>query len=283
MKKKSLALITILIIIFSNCESGNLQNQTKEVEVTVEEIENMINSGNLSDAHKILVILISGEDKNQEIYLLMAKCELLMGNVERSRIVVQQANELFGDSLITAFSRMSGLVYASLGDDVEAKRHYDQFLTIDSSSALAFNERGMIHMRIRNFNAAIHDFQHSLSIDYCATALNNLGRAFYNIGLFDDALDSYSKSIDLDSTMAVTYYNRGSLLVEATLLNEGLRDLKKAEKLGFNDEPTLFMNLGAAYFYSNDFVTACEYWHKAREKGNVECLQLIMEHCKVAN
>lgn len=277
-----IVIITICSFLLTACGMGTNTDEDdtpRQVEVSVQEIETMINSGNLSQAQEILVNLMSHGNNGQELYLLLAKCEFQMGNIQRALTVAQKAEELFGDTLKAPFFRMNGLIYTRLGRNLEAKRAYDSFISSDSSSWTAFNERGMLNMSLENYAAAASDFQSSLLLEPNAMVMNNLGHALYSIEEYDSALAYYNRSIAIDSSIAYTFFNRGRLYAEADFLAKGIRDLLKAEELGFPDELVLYMNMGLIYFELDDLENACECWRKSKEKGNALSAQLLSKHC----
>ena len=60
---------------------------------------------------------------------------------------------------------------------------------------------------------------------------NNEGLRKYKQVDFDDAIDDYTKAIELDPRLAAAWFNRGTVLYRLGLFEEGLRDLKKSVEL----------------------------------------------------
>lgn len=67
-----------------------------------------------------------------------------------------------------------------------------------------------------------------------AVEMNNQGHKKYLAVDFDDAIADYTRALDLCPTLAVAYYNRGTVLYRLGELPAALRDLKSAVHL----EPT---------------------------------------------
>ncbi|RXG60784.1 Tetratricopeptide repeat protein 32 [Armadillidium vulgare] len=49
--------------------------------------------------------------------------------------------------------------------------------------------------------------------------------------LFDDAVEDYTKAIQFDRTLAVAYYNRGTIYYRMGCFGDALKDLKTAVEL----------------------------------------------------
>lgn len=71
--------------------------------------------------------------------------------------------------------------------------------------------------------------------------LNEIMKLFLNIegvkkadeGKFDEALESFSKAIELPPKDAISYFNRASLKMYLGDVNGAMKDLKSLEKYGF--------------------------------------------------
>ena len=72
---------------------------------------------------------------------------------------------------------------------------------------------------------------------------------------YDGALESFDKAIELDSTLAIAYFGRGSTYNLKGMQTRAIEDLQKSIELGF---PAAYGNLGWTYFDIGDYTTALE-------------------------
>jgi Flp pilus assembly protein TadD len=86
----------------------------------------------------------------------------------------------------TAHNQLGGF-YFNAGRLDEAASSFERVLTLAPDNVRAYNNLGSVHLRRERFDRATEMYERSLSIERNATALSNLGRAYYEQGLFADA------------------------------------------------------------------------------------------------
>ena len=71
-------------------------------------------------------------------------------------------------------------------------------------------------------------------IDYKKTAEYwfNLGYSYAENGLYDDAIEAYTKAIALDPNYAIAYYNRGITYYKKGNMGRAISDFQKACDMG---------------------------------------------------
>ncbi|MEP7195704.1 MAG: tetratricopeptide repeat protein [Saprospiraceae bacterium] len=81
-------------------------------------------------------------------------------------------------------------------------------LKLDSNAAYAYNEIGLLYRRLKNYTAAIDQFNKALLITpKWVFPLTNLAGCYYNLGNTDKAIEYGSKSIELDPSSALAQLN----------------------------------------------------------------------------
>ncbi|MGC2064298.1 MAG: tetratricopeptide repeat protein, partial [Thermodesulfovibrionales bacterium] len=98
---------------------------------------------------------------------------------------------------------------------------------------LAYNNRGLAFGKAGLFDKAIDDFTKAIEINPSySLAYNNLGYTYYLLGQRESALDGYNKAIALDRNYARAYVNRGVLYFNTNNEELAMSDFQKACDLG---------------------------------------------------
>jgi tetratricopeptide (TPR) repeat protein/uncharacterized membrane protein len=97
---------------------------------------------------------------------------------------------------------------------------------------IAYYNRGNLFMNEKRNDEAINDFSKAIELkpDY-AMAYNNRGTIFLNENRKDEALNDFNKSIELEPGYANVYYNRGNLFLNEKRNEEAMNDFNKAIEL----------------------------------------------------
>jgi Tfp pilus assembly protein PilF len=106
--------------------------------------------------------------------------------------------------------------------------------------AIAYGEKGQ-------FDQAIDDFTKALEIDpKGADAYYFRGIAYANKNQHDQAISDYNKALEIDRKSAGAYYNRAIAYYSKKEYDESWKDIKKAEDLGYKIPPKFLENLRKA-------------------------------------
>ena len=105
-----------------------------------------------------------------------------------------------------------------------------------NEAARLFNSRGIAHQALRDYSAAIQDYDQALRINPSyPEALNNRGTAFHSKGIYDRAIQDYTASIKLDHTNPITFRSRGITHFCLGHFDDAEKDLKLAIDLDPSD------------------------------------------------
>lgn len=99
-----------------------------------------------------------------------------------------------------------------------------------------------------NLDAALAALDHAIREDYRdSVAWNNRGTTYLQKGLYDKAIEDYSKAIVIDEA-GVYYANRGLAKRNKGVYDLAIADYKKAIEFGYKD-PSVPLGIGISHYY----------------------------------
>ncbi|HEY9604897.1 MAG TPA: tetratricopeptide repeat protein [Allocoleopsis sp.] len=114
----------------------------------------------------------------------------------------------------------------------EAINKFDQALQVDPEFAYAYCYRGRAKAKIGDLHGARADYSKSLQIQPDQiTVSNELGNINYNLRNYSIAIQNYNWTLDINPSLALTYYNRGRAYLKMEDKQRGIKDLHKASEL----------------------------------------------------
>jgi len=190
---------------------------------------------------------------------------------------------------------------------------YNHTIKSNPASAMAFSNRGLIRAELKDYQAAIADYDQAIGIkhDYAQAYVNkgvtlvmlndqsgaialydtairydpelfqahfNKANAEFESGLFGDALAEYSVSIKLNPTYVQGYTARGMTYYQLKEFAAAENDYSSAIRLD-STNAAAYMNRGKIRFNVKDKKGACADWMKASSLGNGEAGELLGKFC----
>lgn len=161
--------------------------------------------------------------------------------------------ESMGDSIALAHTTVGvrdrlllrGIAYAALQNFSSAIDDFSTYLTIDSTSVLAYWQRAVCQSKMNDFQASqgtsmdmkwanvFSDLSQAIRLaPQSAFLYYNRGNLYVQRNDYANAIADYTRAIELDPDMPEAYYNRGLAKVESKQTAEGIDDLSKAGELG---------------------------------------------------
>lgn len=127
---------------------------------------------------------------------------------------------------------LMGVVLIERGEYGRAIQAIDEGLKAAPNDPELFNVRGIAHMRNRDFDAAVEDFQAALAPErkYATpeTALANLAATYVQQGRIDDGVATYWKALDLKPSDGVLRTALCQTLLDARRTDVALRECTRA-------------------------------------------------------
>jgi len=121
----------------------------------------------------------------------------------------------------------------NLTDPNLALKTLNQAVSIDPSFAVAFNDRGKVHVKMGQFDRAKKDYAKAIKLDSkYVKAYSNRGVVLYETNQYADALKDFNKAIVLNPSYATAYLNRGLVNYQMDRVDRACKDFTKACELG---------------------------------------------------
>jgi tetratricopeptide (TPR) repeat protein len=127
-----------------------------------------------------------------------------------------------------------------------------------SNMALSYSELGLNDEAIEFYNKSL---QQDPDNKY---SLNNKGYTLNLMNKFEEAIPFFDRSIELDKDFAYSYNNRGLAKIKLEQLEEGLRDIQRSLELDSNNSYG-YRNLGIYHLAKGEFDDALKLFVKAAE------------------
>jgi tetratricopeptide (TPR) repeat protein len=130
-----------------------------------------------------------------------------------------------GDARACSFAATMSLRLNTSRDDLEpCNRALQQAPLTKRDRAATFVNRGILNTALERYQAALNDYNEALELEALPQAWNGKGNLYYLAERYDDALEAYRLSLELNlPEPQVAYYNLG-------LVYERLNDAAAAER-----------------------------------------------------
>ena len=127
-------------------------------------------------------------------------------------------------------------IYLIQGEENTTIFYANKLLQIDPSNIDAYWYRAYAKVELGLYEDGINDYKKSIALgDKDPMTYNNIGYAFHELGDNYQAISYYNKSLQLDSTNIRAYLNRGIAKEEIRDLQGACADWRKASQLGSQD------------------------------------------------
>jgi tetratricopeptide (TPR) repeat protein len=172
-----------------------------------------------------------------KLYLLGGKYDLAITNYSKS-IASDQRHAASYSELSTAKAFTNDLEGA-LADANAA-------IAIDSTNENFYTSRGYVRIQLKQYEAAIKDFNTSLKIKIDPSAYANRGLAWSLTNQHQKAIEDYTKSLGFIPEDGNVLYLRGISYKALSKKAEACADLKKSNELGYPKSDAVLKELNCA-------------------------------------
>lgn len=128
--------------------------------------------------------------------------------------------------------------FVANGQFTDALGLYDDVLSVDSSCALAYAQRGTTYAMLKKFKLAIQDLAKAIALNHAdAATYNTLATIQLAQADYPAALENFGAAIAAEPDYPLSYYNRSALFLKIARKADAVHDLQKF--LGYQPEPEL--------------------------------------------
>jgi TolA-binding protein len=178
-----------------------------------------------------------------------------------------------------------GLCYASMNNSYEAQRNYKEAIRIEPRNSYYIETLYEVLAGLRDWDSMLSTARNALAAGKEENALDHfyMGLAYHSKQMINDAINAYTRALELDQYLAVAYHNRGLCKMNNRNYDGGIKDITIAiGNCKYCDSDLLGnfnQNLGDAYNGKGDKTSACKYWQKAY-KLNGKYNKYLYNGCK---
>jgi len=127
-----------------------------------------------------------------------------------------------------------GSAYVQAGDLEDAAKDFTQAINADPNYADAYCSRGLVLGRLGKHEQAIGDFTQALALNpKNAGVYADRGAAYGYLGQHALAISDFTQAIALNPNSAGGYYNRSVGYFAEKKCSEALKDMRRAQDLGY--------------------------------------------------
>lgn len=209
-----------------------------------------------------------------------------------------------------------GKIMARLQKHIEAEADFSLALALQPNAIDALMARSIEKRLLKKYESAFRDIFQAASLDSTNPKIfNSFGNLFLEVKDYNQAIASYSRSIQLQPNFADPYNNRSFAKILSKDYQGAIADCYTALNLmGKKPSPIVFNNLGhahrelnnldSAFYYfdkaiaaknnfsqayfergiakqkANDMIGACKDWNSASMYGYTDTLQLLGKFCR---
>ena len=177
-------------------------------------------------------LIVGREPQTSAEYLARADARRLSGDLEKALADCNQAMRL--DQTNSEAFETRAWVYVDMGDFDDAISNYNAAIHI-YPAAVTYYFRGVAFADKGDIDKAIADYTEAIRIDPKEAEASYLMRGFANRdnGNLDFAIDDFTSAIQLNPDYGPDFYSRAVAYEEIGDIENALRDLSEALKLGY--------------------------------------------------
>lgn len=139
------------------------------------------------------------------------------------------------DSTHAAAFNNRGNAHQAVGQYDVAKRDFDRALTLNPEFHLAYKNRGSLLLVQQKYNVAIADLTRAIELDpVCSLCFADRGKAYLNLGRYSEALQDFDRAVQLDPAEPYGWNYRGMCLQKLNREAEALENFNRALQLDPN-------------------------------------------------
>jgi len=238
-----------------------LTQHPKSVLLKLLQAELLIFDGELEKASLLLKELQAIEPTNEEIYVQQANISSKSDN-HKGAINLLKIALAYTDDEADILS-MIGMEYLFLDNFDEARLNFSKCLEVDFEDySSLYNVIYCFDMQNNHLGAIDYLNKYIDKDPYSEIAWHQLGRQYYTLEKFEEALTAFDYAVLIDEYFVGAYLEKAKTLEKLKKYEEAIENYKATLEL---DDPTsfVFLRIGACFEKLNNTTLAIQYYKKA--------------------
>jgi tetratricopeptide (TPR) repeat protein len=237
-----------------------LQQHPESMELKLLDVEVLVFENNLEVAEKILDNLQLLDSTNEEIYIQRANIYSKKDNHEAAVVLLKKALEMTEDSY--DIYALLGMEYLFMDDFERAKTHFMKCVSFDEQDYSSLYNVIYCFEFLEDYEGAIQYLNDYLERNpYSQVAWHQLGKQYFTIKMFEEALSAFDFAIIADDTFIGAYFEKGKVLEKLGKYNEAIENYETTIKI---DDPTshAYLRIGKCHEKLKNYDLAKFYFYQ---------------------
>ncbi|CAM1364828.1 conserved hypothetical protein [Tenacibaculum litopenaei] len=238
-----------------------LEQHPTSIQLKLMQVELLVFDGDLPEAIKLLTDIEAVEPHNDEVFIQKATI-LSKKKQHKEAIEVLKASLEFIESPEDVWS-MLGMEYLYLDDYENARLNFAKCIEVDFEDySSLYNIVYCFDMEEKNEDAIKFLNAYLDKNPYCEVAWHQLGRQYFELGMFEEALRAFDFAVIIDDSFIGGYLEKAKTLEELKNYQEAIDNYLITLEL---DDPTAFayIRIGECYQKLDNIATAMHFYKKA--------------------
>lgn len=238
-----------------------LEQHPQSVDLKLLQVEIFIFENNLEKAITLLKIIENIEPNNDEIFIQKSTIASKSGNHKEAIENLKKALQ-FTDDKVDVWSLM-GMEFLYLDDFENARLNFAKCIDVDYEDYSALYNIVYCFDMEKEHESAIEFLNNYIDKNpYCEVAWHQLGRQYFMLDMFTEALTSFDYAVLIDESFIGGYLEKAKTLEELGRYKEAIDNYAITLEL---DDPTAFafVRIGECYERLEHYENAISFYKKA--------------------
>lgn len=236
-----------------------LQQHPHSNDIRLLEVEVMVFENHFEKAEEILDHLQRIDPRNEEIYVQRANIQSKRDNHQAAIEWLHKALELSGES--QDLHSLLGMEYLFLDEYARARECFVRCLQLDPYDYASLYNAIYCYEYLDEQDGAIRYLNTYLETNpYCQIAWHQLGKQYYAIKMYEEALAAFEFAIISDDTFLGAYFEKGKVLEKLGRYQEAIANYTATTQL---EDPTshAYLRMGKCHEKLGLDEEACYYYY----------------------
>ncbi len=236
-----------------------LEQHPNSLELKLLQVEVLAFEDKFEAAERLLDEIQNIDAHNEEIYIQRANIRSKQDNHQEAVNLLTEALHLTDDNF--DIHSLLGMEYLFMDDYEKAKRSFMKCVEMDDSDYSSLYNVIYCFEFLEDFDGGIHYLNDYLERNpYCEVAWHQLGKIYYAMDMFLEALTAFDFAVISDDTFIGAYFEKGKVLEKLGRYNEAIENYESTISI---EDPTshAFLRLGKCHEKLGNYEMAKYYFY----------------------